>query len=219
VSDLSEGDRVVVECIQGCGECPECHRDQAIRCRERREVGVIGHDGAYASYLITRARYVHRIPADVTLKKAALAEPLAVVIKALGRLGSAPHGDRPRRTAVIGAGTIGQLAARVLALRGHAVTVIDRERGRLALLDGVVATAESLDALDQFEWVVEATGNLDVLTSVLQRSATGATLLLLGLPYGANLSASNRSCRSIARSSAASAAAAPISKKHSEPCR
>jgi 2-desacetyl-2-hydroxyethyl bacteriochlorophyllide A dehydrogenase len=185
VSDLSEGDRVVVECIQGCGECPECHRDQAIRCRERREVGVIGHDGAYASYLITRARYVHRIPADVTLKKAALAEPLAVVIKALGRLGSAPHGDRPRRTAVIGAGTIGQLAARVLALRGHAVTVIDRERGRLALLDGVVATAESLDALDQFEWVVEATGNLDVLTSVLQRSATGATLLLLGLPYGA----------------------------------
>ena len=184
VSDLNEGDRVVVECIQGCGECADCHRDQAIRCQERREVGVIGQDGAYAAYLVTRARYVHKVPAPVTLAQAALAEPLAVVIKGIRRLGSTPQGDRPRRCAVIGAGAIGQLAARVLALRGHAVTAIDRERSRLALFDGTVATSESLDGLDQFEWVVEATGQLGVLSTVLQKSATGATVLLMGLPYG-----------------------------------
>jgi hypothetical protein len=28
VSELNEGDRVVVECIQGCGECADCHRDR-----------------------------------------------------------------------------------------------------------------------------------------------------------------------------------------------
>jgi 2-desacetyl-2-hydroxyethyl bacteriochlorophyllide A dehydrogenase len=184
VSELNEGDRVVVECIQGCGECADCHRDQAIRCRERREVGVIGQDGAYAAYLVTRARYVHKVPASVTLAQAALAEPLAVVIKGMRRLGSVPQGDRARRCAVIGAGAIGQLAARVLALRGHSVTVIDRERSRLALLAGTAATSESLDGLDQFEWVVEATGHLGVLSTVLQKSATGATLLLMGLPYG-----------------------------------
>ena len=145
VSDLNEGDRVVVECIQGCGECAECHRDQAIRCKERREVGVIGQDGAYAAYLVTRARYVHKVPASVTLAQAALTEPLAVVIKGMRRLGSTPQDDRPRRCAVIGAGAIGQLAARVLALRGHSVTAIDRERSRLALLGGTVAVAESLE--------------------------------------------------------------------------
>ncbi len=185
VSELNEGDRVVVECIQGCGECADCHRDQAIRCRERREVGVIGQDGAYAAYLVTRARYVHKVPAAVTLAQAALAEPLAVVIKGMRRLGSIPQGDRSRRCAVIGAGAIGQLAARVLALRGHSVIAIDRERSRLALFDGTVATSESLEGLDQFEWVVEATGHLGVLSTLLQKSATGATLLLMGLPYGA----------------------------------
>ncbi len=183
VTAFSEGDRVVVECIQGCGECAECARDEAIRCRERREVGVIGQDGAYASYLVTRARYVHRVAADVTQAQAALTEPLAVVIKGLRRLGSAPEGDRPRQCAVVGAGTIGQLAARVLALRGHAVTVFDRERPRLSLLDGLVSTQQSLDEIERFDWVVEATGNQSVLSTLLERSGTGATLLLLGLPY------------------------------------
>ena len=92
VTSFDEGDRVVVECIQGCGECAACDRDDAIQCRERREVGVMGHDGAYATYLITRARYVHRVPEPVTLAQAALTEPLAVVHKALRRLGSQPSG-------------------------------------------------------------------------------------------------------------------------------
>jgi 2-desacetyl-2-hydroxyethyl bacteriochlorophyllide A dehydrogenase len=186
VTDFNEGDRVVVECIQGCGECPDCARDEAIRCRERREVGVMGHDGAYASYLVTRARYVHRVPDGVTLAQAALTEPLAVVHKALRRLGSQAEGDRPRRCAVIGAGTIGHLTARVLALRGHSVTVFDLERARLALLGDDVETSSSLEGLDQFDWLVEATGQQAVLSSLLQQCATGATLLLLGLPYSSH---------------------------------
>lgn len=132
VTGMSEGDRVVVECIQGCGECRECMRDEAIRCSDRREVGVIGQDGACAEYLITRARYLHGVPDSVSLAEAALAEPLAVVIKGLRRLGSKPTGDQPRRCAVFGAGTIGHLAAQILKLRGHSVTVVDRQQARLS---------------------------------------------------------------------------------------
>jgi threonine dehydrogenase-like Zn-dependent dehydrogenase len=84
---------------------------------------------------------------------------------------------------VIGAGTIGHLAARVLALRGHDVTVFDRERERLRLLSGDVSTSQSLESLDRFEWLIEATGEQAVLSTLLQQSSTGATLLLLGLPY------------------------------------
>lgn len=183
VSEFAEGDRVVIECIQGCGECSACARDEAIRCRERREVGVIGQDGAYAAYLVTRARYVHRIPDSVSLAKAALTEPLAVVIKGLRRLGTTAQNGQPRQCAVVGAGTIGQLAARVLALKGHAVTVIDQEHQRLSLLAGLTETSSSLDGVDRFEWIVEATGSQQVLDTLLQRCGTGATLLLLGLPY------------------------------------
>jgi 2-desacetyl-2-hydroxyethyl bacteriochlorophyllide A dehydrogenase len=182
VTGFSEGDRVVVECIQGCGACADCQRDSAITCRERREVGVIGLDGGYASYLVTRARYAHKVPTNVTLAQAALAEPLAVVIKGLRRLGATASNGSPKRCAVIGAGTIGHLAARVLALRGHNVTVIDRETARLSLLTGI-ATSETLANLERYDWLVEATGNQAALTSLLQETATGATLLLMGLPY------------------------------------
>ncbi len=183
VTTLNEGDRVVVECIQGCGECPECARDEAIRCRDRREVGVIGQDGACAEYLITRARYVHKVPDGVTLAGAALAEPLAVVIKGLRRLGSSPTGDHPRRCAVFGAGTIGHLAARILKLRGHSVAVFDRQGERLALLADVASTSPEISDLTEFDWLVEATGSQAVLSKLLEKASTGATLLLLGLPY------------------------------------
>ncbi len=186
VTGIEEGERVVVECIQGCGECAECKRDEAIRCRDRKEVGVIGQDGAYAEYLVTRARYVHRVPEPVTLAQAALTEPLAVVIKGLRRLGSSPTGDQPRCCAVIGAGTIGQFVAQVLSLRGHAVTVFDRERSRLAYVKDGIATSEAFEGLDRFDWIVEATGDHGVLITLLQRCATGSTLLLMGLPYGSH---------------------------------
>jgi threonine dehydrogenase-like Zn-dependent dehydrogenase len=70
----------------------------------------------------------------------------------------------------------------VLSLRGHEVTVFDREAARLSLLSGI-ATAQTLVNLEQYDWLVEATGDQAALTSLLQQSATGATLLLMGLPY------------------------------------
>lgn len=184
VTTFSEGERVVVECIQGCGTCEACAADNAIACRERREVGVIGIDGGYSAYLVTRARYAHKVPERVTLAQAALAEPLAVVLKGLRRLGSLPGPGASRRCAVVGAGTIGHLAAKVLAHRGHQVTVFDREPSRLALLDESVRTSTALGELGRFEWLVEATGDPLLLAQALQQSGTGATLLLLGLPYG-----------------------------------
>lgn len=183
VTSLAEGDRVVVECIQGCGVCAECKRDSAITCRERREVGVIGIDGGYAEYLVTRARYAHRVPDNSSLAQAALAEPLAVAIKGLRRLGAGVDGSKSMRCAVIGAGTIGHLTSRVLALRGHHVTAFDTQPSRLALLGSDIATSTSMTDLDAFDWIVEATGDQSALNAVIQQSRTGATLLLLGLPY------------------------------------
>jgi threonine dehydrogenase-like Zn-dependent dehydrogenase len=64
------------------------------------------------------------------------------------------------------------------------VTVFDREPARLAALSDVATTSLQLDELRKFEWLVECTGDPGVLTQVLRESATGATVLLLGLPYG-----------------------------------
>lgn len=184
VTDFNEGDRVVVEHIQGCGECAECKRDEAIHCHDWREVGVIGQDGACAAYFVTRARYAHRIPEGVTLAKAALTGPLAVVHKGVRRLGPS---TRPMRCAVIGAGTTGHLISLVLASRGHNVTAFDTDAERLKPLNGKVATSQALDDIRQFEWLVEATGQQEVLTTLLEQAPPGATVLLLGRSYADQL--------------------------------
>lgn len=184
VTDFEEGDRVVIEPIQGCGTCSECKRDNAISCRERRELGVMGSDGGYAEYLVTRARYAVKIPREIGLNEAALAEPLAVAIKGLRRLAGAAVSSAPKRCAIVGAGTIGHLVAKVLALRGHEVVVFDRESARLEWLKEIAQVELELRGLNGFDWIVEATGDQSLLARVLQQSRTGAILLLLGLPYG-----------------------------------
>ena len=184
VTDFREGDRVVVECIQGCGTCAPCKRDDAIACAERKEVGVIGRDGGYAQYLIVPSRYAHVVPNEISLRTAALCEPLAVVLKGLRRLAaSVPGVEAPRACAVLGAGTIGNLTAQVLALRGHTVTVFDRNQARLEQLGEGVDVSTALGGLERFDWLVEATGSQLVLSRALKESRPGSTLLLLGLPY------------------------------------
>ena len=198
VTEFANGDRVVFEATQGCGECGECKRDDVQRCQERRDVG-IAEDGACAAFMVTRARYAHKIPDNVSLAKASLAAPLALVHKGLRRLGSQVQGDRKRRCLVVGAGTIGHLTALVLAARGHEVTVYDADAERLREFGAGFLTTTSLGGLARFEWLIEATGKSRPLTSLLEEGAPGATLLLLGQPYASvtcnfeSLAASDRS--------------------------
>lgn len=186
VRGISEHDRVVVECIQSCGDCEECLRDNQIGCAGRRELGVLNANGAYAEYVVVPYRFVHKVPADLDAARAALCEPLAVVLKGLGRLmpAGADSAKRMRTCAVIGAGPLGRLSAMVLAHKGHQVTVFDSDPRRLFGFERLgVSTSNELDALHQFEVVVEVTGNPDALESVLEKSGAGSSILLLGLPY------------------------------------
>lgn len=184
VTDLVQGDRVVVECIQSCGECDACKRGNAIGCGRRCEVGVIGRDGGSQEYMVTPARFVHKLPGDLDLRDACLCEPVAVVLKGLRRLQRSCPASGPQRVAVVGGGPIGHLAARVLATRGHAVTVFDRSPARLRLFEGSgIETAQDLADLSAFDAIVEATGDPDALGVILHNSAPGSVLLLLGLPY------------------------------------
>jgi threonine dehydrogenase-like Zn-dependent dehydrogenase len=180
---LVEGDRVVVESVQGCGECAACKRDEAASCRESIHIGQVGSDGACAEYFVTRARYVHRIPDEVPLASAALVEPLAFVLKGLRRLGAAGTATKPMNCVVIGAGTVGHLATRVLTARGHKVRVIDPVQGRLDALANVASTSKEIADLEEVDWLIEASGRHLALTQLLERAPRGATLLLLGLPY------------------------------------
>jgi 2-desacetyl-2-hydroxyethyl bacteriochlorophyllide A dehydrogenase len=185
VNHLQEGDGVVVEYLQSCGTCAACSRSNWIDCIERAELGVIVRNGGYAEYLVAPGRFVHRLPASMDLRKACLCEPLAGVLKGLKRLSRTwPSQPESKRCAVVGVGPLGHLCARVLALQGHKVTAFDRNPLRRTYFDGSgIDVSDDLSCLGEFDVLVEATGDPDALETMLQQSAAGATILLLGLPY------------------------------------
>lgn len=166
------GEKVIGECILSRGGNSQ-----------RQEVGVINYNGAYGQFIVMPGQYLHPVPEGLDLKTACLAEPLAVVLRALRRVkfrlipGS--------KVAVIGAGSIGNLISQVLAQQGFLVTVFDKNQARLDYLKNTVrAVSQKLEGLNRFSFIAEATGAADVLSRVLGESGLDSTILLLGFPYG-----------------------------------
>ena len=180
VSRLRPGHKVVGECAVGCGNCDACARAEFYRCEGRSEVGVINLDGAYSQYLKLAARYIHRLPDDMSLKEAALIEPLAVCAKGVRKL----EAIAGRQALIVGAGSLGNLLAQLLKHRGLQVTVLDRDERRLALLHKYdIDTLTSPEKLDRFDYLVESSGNEDMVPTLIEGSKPSAKILLLGLPY------------------------------------
>ena len=180
VSNVHRGQKVVGECAIGCGECAACQGGEFYRCKGRAEVGVINMDGAYARYLKLPARYVHRLPDDISLREAPLVEPLAACIKGLRRLNVVSG----REACVVGAGPVGNLMAQLLCHRGLGVTVVDPDERRLALLNKYdINTLIAPGGLEKFDYLIEASGNEAVIPMLIEGSKPSASILLLGLPY------------------------------------
>jgi threonine dehydrogenase-like Zn-dependent dehydrogenase len=119
------------------------------------------------------------------MQKACLCEPLAVALKGLKRL-RRTWLDRkaPRKCAVVGAGSLGHLCARVLQFWGHHVMVFDRNPIRLDYFKNAdIGVSSNLSHLSNFVNLVEVTGNSEALDMILHESPAGAKILLLGLPY------------------------------------
>lgn len=176
------GERVVGECILSCGNCSFCVKGLNAACLKRKEVGVMNYNGAYAKFIVLPAQYLHRIPNGLDLKIACLTEPLAVALKSFRRLTQfIKTGDR---WAVIGAGPLGNFFVQILWNQGYKVAVFDKNKERLRFLKGKAEIFQTLEGLEKFDLIVEATGCADSLKTVLEKSRSGATILLLGFPYG-----------------------------------
>jgi threonine dehydrogenase-like Zn-dependent dehydrogenase/GT2 family glycosyltransferase len=186
VDTLNVGDSVVGECILSCGTCPNCLANRQTACRQRREVGVVNYNGACAEYLTLPARFVHKLPKELSLLSACTVEPLAVVLKGLRRIGLHHARESGRhRVLVVGAGAIGNLSAQVASHYGHRVTAIDRIPERLAQLEPICEAVlfQLPVALEQYEYVIECTGVAQVAQELVQRTGTGSSTLFLGFPY------------------------------------
>jgi threonine dehydrogenase-like Zn-dependent dehydrogenase len=193
VRHVEVGDAVAVEPFRSCGRCPACRAGRSPICREARLLGV--HEaGGLADYVLAPAQRAFRAPADLDVRLAALAEPMAVVVHGLARGGFAAG----QRVLVLGAGSIGLLgvlAARALGAREVLVTARHAHQAKLAgelgatrVLAEAEADAAALDALgrrDDIDLVLETVGgSADTLRLAGAAVRPGGAISVVGVFYG-----------------------------------
>lgn len=123
------GDHVAIQPWTYCGVCPACMDGKHLWCPERRLMGMTA-PGAFAEYLVCPAVNLFPIPDAVSFEHAALTEPVAVALHAVGRASFKPY----ETAAIIGAGTIGLLVLAVSRLMGlRRLIVIDLDEDRLGM--------------------------------------------------------------------------------------
>jgi len=179
VTKVVPGDAVVVEGIIPCSVCDACRRGQTNLCAIYDELGFM-RDGAAGPSVTTRQHMVHRLEPGVPLESGALVEPAAVVLRGLSLMDLQPGA----RVVVIGAGTLGLLAAHLVRLWSPAwVTVTGRRpaQGDLAYAMGANEYVIGSPEPRSFDVAIEAAGTLTAVSSALEAARRGGQVLLLGI--------------------------------------
>lgn len=191
VEGWSIGEEVVGGPSPRCGVCEYCLVGRPSLCLERGKVGA-GDDvwqGAFALYKAVNAAEMLRVPAGLSMRHAALVEPMAVALHGITRAG----GVRPgARYLVTGGGPIGFLSVAALKAEGVAdVVVSEPHAGRRALCERLGARAVDPSELrmpmmphdlvdEPFDVVLECSGHREALEAGLAQLKRAGTLVLVG---------------------------------------
>ena len=183
VSNVAEGQRVVIQPNFACWSCDLCHSKLDNICREKVRLG-IDINGVFAQYVKIPARYAWPVPEGLDDRTAALTEPLAVAAHGV-RILPPTKGDR---VLIIGAGVIGLLTLLLVKLQGSVVTVSDilDEHLSLAELIGADNTFRVSDETElepsSFDLIYETSGTPSGLADAVGLAAPGGRIALEGLP-------------------------------------
>ncbi len=170
-----KGRRVVGEINVGCGECEFCKAGVKEHCLHRQVIGLT-RDGAMTELLSIPEENLHPVPEEVPDEAAVFTEPLAAALRVL----ESAHVKPSHAVVVLGAGRLGQLVARVLALTGCRLTVVDGNGWKLDLLGGLGAELRSsTEGMENAaDVVVECTGSPRGLREALRLVRPMGTVVL-----------------------------------------
>jgi L-iditol 2-dehydrogenase len=187
---VRSGMRVLPANSAPCGACFFCRKGQPNLCED-----LLFNNGAYAEYIRIPGRIVRQnmleIPDGVSFQDAAMAEPLACVLRGIHETGIQP-GDT---AVVIGCGAIGLKFIRILSQRNVRVIAIGKRAGQMKTAErlGAVATFD-VDEIDNpvemvkqltegargADAVIEAVGRSITWEWALQMVRKGGTVNLFG---------------------------------------
>ncbi|MBI2460282.1 MAG: alcohol dehydrogenase catalytic domain-containing protein [Candidatus Rokubacteria bacterium] len=191
VTRIRPGERLAIEPNYSCGVCDLCREGQSNLCLRRTAIG-IDVAGGFAELAAVPERCCWPAPDAIAEEQLLLVEPLAVVVRAVGR--GAPRSGES--AAVLGVGTLGLLALQVLRARGCRVLVLSRSERRLALArelgaeaaaplgaDAGVGAARAFAGRDGVDLLVETAGTPEAVEVALGLARPGGRVVLTGLPH------------------------------------
>jgi 2-desacetyl-2-hydroxyethyl bacteriochlorophyllide A dehydrogenase len=183
VSGLREGDRVAVEPVLRCGQCRYCRAGSYHLCSRLGLCGVT-EPGGMATQILVPAACAFALPSAVDFELGALAEPVAVAVHG-ARLGGVTKGSR---VLVLGAGTIGLVAAAAARHLGAAHVAISARHPQQRRLAEGLGVDEVLDPTslrgrgEKPDVVLETVGGeATTVADGLLAVARGGTIVVIGL--------------------------------------
>ncbi len=181
VGKFKKGDRIAVEPNIACDNCYNCLHNKQNFCENWQAIGVT-RQGGMAQYVTAPEKTVFNID-DIPFEQAAFMEPLSCVLHGIGKLKI----NLADKIAILGAGPIGILLLQSVINKGAAeITVVDKNKSRIefAKSHGADIVLNSLDKLknDYYDAVIDATGNIDVMSKTIDLARPDGEILLFGVP-------------------------------------
>ncbi|KUO06052.1 NAD(P)-dependent alcohol dehydrogenase [Streptomyces caeruleatus] len=174
VTNVAEGDKVIVHPLITCGLCRACRLGDDVHCEQNSFPG-IDSAGGYSEYLKTSARSVVRL--DDSLEPSDVAALADAGLTAYHAAAKAARKLRPGdRCVVIGAGGLGHIGIQVLkALTAAEIVVVDRNAEAVKLAETMGADHGVVADGGQVAEVLELTGGHGAETVIDFVGEGGAT--------------------------------------------
>ena len=184
VTNVKVGDRVAVDPNIYCGQCKYCRTGRPELCEHLSAIGVT-RDGGFEDYFTAPASVVYPIPDNVSLKAAALVEPISCAVHGIQLLKVSPY----QKALVIGDGFMGQLFVQILQAYGiHEVDLAGIVDEKLAMAKDKFGAKRTFNTMagdkipdSEYDFVIEAVGSPKTQEAAIEAAARGGQVLMFGV--------------------------------------
>lgn len=184
VTNVKVGDRVAVDPNIYCGQCKYCRTGRPELCEHLSAIGVT-RDGGFEDYFTAPASVVYPIPDNVSLKAAALVEPISCAVHGIQLLKVSPY----QKALVIGDGFMGQLFVQILQAYGiHEVDLAGIVDEKLAMAKDKFDAKRTFNTMagdkipdSEYDVVIEAVGSPKTQEAAIEAAARGGQVLMFGV--------------------------------------
>jgi len=190
VTGWKAGQRVVINPLQTCNQCPACLNGKQNLCSNWKVLGLDKVHGTYAEFVSVPAACLYPVSETLPEAEAIMTEPLANVVHFFRTSMS----EVPDSLTIVGAGAIGLLALSMAKLRGIAkVCVVDRNEARLEVArqlkaDHTVSIAKADPVKEVRDWsgggtefVIETAGIEKTRRQAVGYCRRGGRILMIGM--------------------------------------